>query len=368
MLRYLLYIFLCFSVSLKAQLKRGVEKLAIDIEEIDDGLLQYPDLKILEIKYSNFLESKDEKNIPEVVFKLTSLKELYILRKYPYGWLNKIPPAIGRLTNLEILAITGHSIGKLPEEITNLKKLKTLDLTENDINDTASLIYITHLHQLRELNLGGNDINYLPKTFNNLKLLNKLNLDQQFAEGLAWGESFEKFPVIIFELENLEELSLDGHYFEEIPPELDKMKFKKYSNYNYPVTPKDQLETFLMELSIFGEITDIISTHREKANLLLLDLDVNRTFRAFQNTENGSNILQTGIWFYEEGEITFIVWNTKKFISHEKIESKLWPNDEGRVTFKVKIKDDNLLILENEKTKKQLKFKLFDWEKIYFPK
>ena len=115
------------------------DSLTIHIEDIDDSVLRYKNLKSLTLTFEKKLHSEIE-YIPEVVFKLKSLKTLKIRAYFPYGRIKAIPKEIGNLTNLETLSITGNSsINKLPKEITNLKKLKSLDLDGNGINDTKSL-------------------------------------------------------------------------------------------------------------------------------------------------------------------------------------------------------------------------------------
>ncbi|KAK9665376.1 hypothetical protein RND81_14G108300 [Saponaria officinalis] len=97
-----------------------------------------------------------------------------------------IPKFIGTLSNLEYLNLANALFGGVvPAEIGNLTRLSSLNL--NCLNDTSCSIraenlgWISHLRFLRDINLGGIDLSLVPKwasiVVNNLPLLEVLRMD-----------------------------------------------------------------------------------------------------------------------------------------------------------------------------------------------
>jgi len=100
--------------------------------------------------------------------------------------LTELPPEIGKLTNLEVLAIDNNSLTSLPSEFGNL------------IN-------------LQRLRLGRNKLSKLPDTFNKLKNLKSLELS---------SNQFVSIPYEILELPNITQLYLSANRLESLPSEI----------------------------------------------------------------------------------------------------------------------------------------------------
>jgi len=73
------------------------------------------------------LPNYDIKEIPDIIFKITTLKNLDLSGNK----IEKIPPSIGNLIQLEELNLANNNLKELPSEIYKLNNLKTLDLNNN---------------------------------------------------------------------------------------------------------------------------------------------------------------------------------------------------------------------------------------------
>lgn len=73
--------------------------------------------------------------LPSSIKELTHLQEIYLYQNK----LGCLPPEIGLLIDLQILAANENSIVSLPDTLANLKKLVYLDLRHNKLNDVSYL-------------------------------------------------------------------------------------------------------------------------------------------------------------------------------------------------------------------------------------
>lgn len=195
--------------------------------------------------------------IPDVIFRLSNLRELYI-DTGARDPIVEIPSAIGNLTELEILHIQWSGITDLPSEITNLTNLHTLNLHHNNLTELPSEIFqipnlrilnlnhneirelppeIENLTYLQELHLNANHLTKLPDSIGNLSQLEQLhvtfndltsipstigNLNQLLELDLTMNLLTE-IPSEIGQLENLEILNLVANQLTEIPPEIGNL-------------------------------------------------------------------------------------------------------------------------------------------------
>ena len=127
-------------------------------------------------------------HIPDSIFNMTDLTVLYLAgsdcdlgitnddSKDTIGcWMIKeIPKKIGNLKKLIELTLSLNAIKEIPEEIKQLKSLKILDLTDN--TGITNIDNITSLTTLQTLNLFGCGLTSLPKNIGNLKRLKQLGL------------------------------------------------------------------------------------------------------------------------------------------------------------------------------------------------
>jgi hypothetical protein len=133
--------------------------------------------------------TKDLKSnlIPDSVFKMTELKSLMIFgedcdyRLYDKDgkdttkcWMIKeIPPSIGNLVNLDTLRLTLGAFAKFPDEVSKLKKLRFLDLTDTYM---ANIDNLTSLNNLNQLLLFGCGLSKLPNNIEKLTNLKYIGL------------------------------------------------------------------------------------------------------------------------------------------------------------------------------------------------
>jgi len=118
-------------------------------------------------------------------YKSLNTRQLDLLKVLDLSFLNlnKIPPEIGCLENLEELSLAGNCLKELPEEIYNLKNLKVLSL-----GDVIS---------------GGNKLTSLSKKIGKLTNLEVLKI--------VWNEDLKELPKEILNLPKLDLVFLSQH-------------------------------------------------------------------------------------------------------------------------------------------------------------
>lgn len=126
--------------------------------------------------------------------------------------LTKVPPEVGKLSNLQVLKLSNNQLTQLPPEIGNLTKLKTLDLSWNQFSQFPTPIL--KLENLENLYLIGNNISSIPSKISNLDHLKEFYLIHNKITCL---------PPEVGQLANLEELRIFGNRFIQLPPELENL-------------------------------------------------------------------------------------------------------------------------------------------------
>lgn len=105
-----------------------------------------------------FREEKKFSYIPNEIFKLVNLKELYINSIN----LKALPKDIGNLINLEELTIGGDcKLKKLPKEIGKLTNLKKLEISYEKSNELPKELF--NLTNLKEFEIRSENLEKLPK-------------------------------------------------------------------------------------------------------------------------------------------------------------------------------------------------------------
>ncbi|MFA5072347.1 MAG: leucine-rich repeat domain-containing protein [Nitrospirota bacterium] len=139
------------------------------------------------------LKSCSLSEIPDELFELTNLKELYLTRNNLSGLPQKItvfqklekislnrnnfsffPERLLELPNLEFVSMSGNKINSIPIRISALKNLISLNLAKNEIQEIPR--EIADLVNLESLILSNNKIDKLPLELTNLKNLSTLVL------------------------------------------------------------------------------------------------------------------------------------------------------------------------------------------------
>lgn len=118
--------------------------------------------------------------------------------------INKLPPSISTVSNLEVLELPGANITSIPKTIGKLKKLRILDFGNKNnecLGNKINLIpkEIGQCESLEFLGLAFSNISYLPKELKNCKRLKKIDIYQNKAITKAkLKELKNRFPNIEF--------------------------------------------------------------------------------------------------------------------------------------------------------------------------
>ncbi|XP_075067501.1 leucine-rich repeat-containing protein 69 isoform X1 [Mixophyes fleayi] len=124
--------------------------------------------------------------------------------------LQRVPGAVGRLTQLASLQLKNNLLCQLPGEMTELSNLTVLNLGNN--NFTKFPEELKYLHSLQTLHIFGNKITEIPSdVFDGLVNLVFLNLNNNLLKHL---------PSEIHKLQLLEKLSINYNCLKDIPQEL----------------------------------------------------------------------------------------------------------------------------------------------------
>jgi len=126
-----------------------------------------------------FRNESDYKVFPEKIYKLKFLKKLSFIgsdcdtrnNRKCYN-IESIPNGLSSLSNLEELILVMNNIKFITDEINMLKKLKSLDLSDNTSLNIENLLN----QNLERLNLNGCFLNKVPPNLKKMKKLKYLGL------------------------------------------------------------------------------------------------------------------------------------------------------------------------------------------------
>jgi len=192
-----------------------VKKLALSGDSLNKFSQQILKLRNLE---EIDLESSDNFDVSYAISILAKLKNLKKL------WISDIKISgfnrIADLKNLEELDLDNVGITALPVEISNLKRLREVNLEDNpQLNMIQVCDVLSKLETLKALWLGKNKLSTLPEE--------------------------------ILELKTLEDLWLDGNEFSEIPAPIKRLKIKYVSFFDNKLTKLD------LKTGDFGSLNNI---------------------------------------------------------------------------------------------------------------
>ncbi|MEW5817951.1 MAG: leucine-rich repeat domain-containing protein, partial [Spirochaetota bacterium] len=116
-----------------------------------------------------FLEAqRTYENLEEALREPEKVEELYLSDNS----LSKLPPEIGKLTRLQVLALECISLIELPIEIEKFTCLQRLGLGNNPkLNFAQTFLRISSIRSLKELSLQHNQITDLPPEIGKLSVL-----------------------------------------------------------------------------------------------------------------------------------------------------------------------------------------------------
>ena len=210
---------------------------AINLTDIKKELKEAKAIDILTLE-NKIIKSDTWKEI----IKLTNIEELKFINT-DFG---EVPQSISNLNKVETLNIENCDITGFDVNFNELKNLKNLFIEEDfEIEFTIDNIYIENLEQLivnkikinkyseleyllnieyiniSILDLSALDIKELPTEFDKLYTLNSLDLSKN---------KFKNIPKVITELQNLINLDLSNNQLAEIPSELVNLKELRFLN------------------------------------------------------------------------------------------------------------------------------------------
>ena len=215
--------------------------------DIETFLQNFPQVEVLDFAHIGL------NAIPQKISTLTKLESLNLSN-------NSITQNFNHLSTLIILKelnLAGNQLTKIPTEVGMLTQLKTLDLSNNSIspNFTSPL---SQLKNLEWLNMSGNQMSNFPTQLSQLTALIHLKFsDNQISSGfesLVGMQNLEQiyldynlisgaFPSSILQLKKLQMLSLNGNQLSgEIPETIPALTFIDNNRFT-----KQDLKNFLIK-------------------------------------------------------------------------------------------------------------------------
>lgn len=190
--------------------------LKVDIPELKDAFFEHPliqDIWKLDLTWRNtskispkittleglhdlFLSYCELKEIPEAVFQIKKLQDLVLLGNH----LKTLPTEIENLQQLEYLNVASNQLKSLPDSVFNLPALQSLYVQRNyGLKEISPAI--GDLSNLQQLDISGCPIESLPDSFWALKNFTYLTFS---------GTKLKDIPDEIFECPNLRKLDVSG--------------------------------------------------------------------------------------------------------------------------------------------------------------
>jgi len=153
----------------------------------------------------------DISELPEEIKELKNLKSLSIYDNE----IKQLPEYLPEIGLIE-LNLSKNGLTSIPEVIFKCLTLKKIDLHSNELKEIDPRFF--NLQHLEEMDLGGNSLSKIPNEINKLVNLKKLNLRVNDLESL---------PDAMSDLQKLEEIELYGNDFYEFPEALTKCNSMK---------------------------------------------------------------------------------------------------------------------------------------------
>ena len=226
--------------------------------------------------------------------------------------LKTIPNEVFSLVNLETLKLMYNEISELPIEITKLKKLKNLYLSFNKIKEIPKETLV-EMPYIECFDLAENPFDYIAavdyhRDFNKWKgfdeLYEKIESCVKYNHDSFWFfGTLRTFPKEVFELQNIERLTLNLGKIAEIPLGISNLKNLKYidlTNNGLSKLPDDfwelkNLETIILDTNEFEDFPEkildfpklrelrISNNKLKKLDKRIFEIDNIKTFYAFEN-------------------------------------------------------------------------------------
>jgi Leucine-rich repeat (LRR) protein len=133
-----------------------------------------------------------------------------------------IPNKVANYPNLRYLSLSNNHIQALNPQLAHCKKLRKLDLTSNGMTKLpASLTLLT---QIDELVLADNRLNSLPAYFSNLRNLKTIDISNLHSGMAEFYNNITKFPAVLTRMSNVEKLFLEKLPIRSLPNSIRNMR------------------------------------------------------------------------------------------------------------------------------------------------
>ncbi|MDP3533514.1 MAG: leucine-rich repeat domain-containing protein [Alphaproteobacteria bacterium] len=211
------------------------------ITSLPDWIGDLENLETLHLGRDRFSSTKHTygNKIATLPTSIKNLKKLKILN-ISYNNITFLPNEIGNLKNLTNLDLSANQLTILPNVIGNLNNLKELNLSNNKLTTLPDSV--GNLNNLTELNLSNNKLTILPDSVGNLSNLTKLYLSQNALSNLpnttknlikltelyVNANNITSFPNVICSLRNLNDLNLSNNKLETIDDSIENLINLKY--------------------------------------------------------------------------------------------------------------------------------------------
>lgn len=191
------------------------------------------------------LSNRELKILPNRLSTLLHLRSLYLDN-------NKLIfiPEIGSLIQLEELSLENNELTLLPESFSNLRSLKTLNLSKNNLKCLNGAMF-KNFEQLVVLWLNECGLMYLPNEIGCLNSLEKLGLK---------SNKLEEIPVDFGRLVKLRWLSLENNLLCDLPVD----EFKKLTELNHLNLSGNKLESVPEFLSGLKKSLNVVSLRNNR--------------------------------------------------------------------------------------------------------
>lgn len=199
--------------------------------------------------------------VPQKISTLTKLESLNLSNNAIVQNFNYLSPLI----TLKELNLSGNKLTKIPADFATLTQLQNLDVSDNKITSNSTTA-LAQLKSLEWLSFSGNEITTFPPQLSQLTALIHLNFsDNKITDGfeiLVGLKNLEQiyldknlisgaFPSSLLQLKKLQMLSLKNNQLSgEIPENIPALTFIDNNRYT-----KQNIETFLAKNKVLADFT-----------------------------------------------------------------------------------------------------------------
>jgi len=239
----------------------GEKELTISI--LPDEILKFENLEEIDLWYLpelNFNQSM------QLLAKLPHLKYIIVSSCNVISDGSVIPG----FTCLEELFLSGTDIKELPKELSSIKTLKKIILSDPGINLSTTFHILAQLPVLKSLEIANSKLTLIPSEIAELKNVEELDF---------LGNKLTELPKELWGLSQLKKLSLASNQIKKIDlttgdlPNLIDLNLSSNDLTRFPVQPGMCIN--LRKLNLFGNDIETVELTGNLPNLISIDLSLN---------------------------------------------------------------------------------------------